>query len=550
MTYEFGDFWFDPEIGLIQQGQTVALEPQALRLLALLIDSRDRIVTKEQLIDEIWQGRAITDAALNTRIRAVRRVLGDDGKQQKFIKTFSKRGFQFVGEIHTSDEPNAPTPVRSAPRVLQYLALVLILIGGVLLGRSFSPSATETDLALDDKPSLAVAQFENLGGAGAEQYFVDGLTDDLIANLSRYSELFVISRATIFSYGDDAMSPVEAARDLGVAYVARGSVRQDGGRIRVTSELIDVSAGETIWAERFDRNLSDIFAIQDEISQSIAGSLLPEIIHSGARRLTGRPTEDMGAWDLFLRARARQAVFTKVAQEEAAELARFAIDRDPQFAAAYSLLARALGALFFYAWAEQPEATLQAATDAAKQAIVLDDRDPQALAALGYIYRFKGNAEPAIANLERAAEINPNDAQIRLELAHTLDWFRLQARALPQIEIAIRLSPRDPLLQNMYFYKGHILFHLDRFEDSLEAARRMGAVSSSPTWQVFHHLLRAANLAALDRTDEAETAIDAALAINPDLSLAAMRRQFEGSKNHPENRRAWLAALHKAGLPD
>lgn len=217
VTYEFGDFWFDPEIGLIQQGRTVTLERQALRLLAFLIANRDRIVTKEQLIEEIWQGRTITNAALNTRIRAIRRVLSDDGKQQKFIKTFPKRRFQFVGEIRTSDQPIALTLVRSALRILQYLAVVLILIGGVPLGRSFSPSATETDIALDDRPSLAVAQFENLDGAEAEQYFVDGHTNDPIANLSRYSELFVISRATIFSYGDDAMSPVETARDLGAA---------------------------------------------------------------------------------------------------------------------------------------------------------------------------------------------------------------------------------------------------------------------------------------------------------------------------------------------
>jgi TolB-like protein/DNA-binding winged helix-turn-helix (wHTH) protein/Flp pilus assembly protein TadD len=550
MAYEFGDFRFDSATGLTSQGQPVALEPQAIHLLAFLIDNRHRIVTKEQLIEEIWLGRPITDAALNTRIRAVRRALKDDRAQQKFIKTFPKRGFQFVADIRPSVGQTVHTPRHHLHEVTKYLVLVMVFLGAILLGRSYGPFAPEPGLTVDDKPSIAVLPFDNLGDGSTAQYFVDGLTDDLIANLSRYQELFVISRSTIFSYRNDEVSPVEIARDLGVAYVARGSVRREGDRIRVTSELIDIAAGETIWAESYDRDLSGVFAVQDEISRSIAARVVPEIIQAGARRLTGRPTENMGAWDLFLRARARQATFTRAAQEDAARLARLAIDRDPEFASAHSLLARALGNLFFYGWSDRPEITLDAATEAAKRAIVLDDRDPQALAALGYIYRFTGNAEPAIANLERAAEINPNDAQIRLELAHTLDWFRQQTRALPQIEQAIRLSPRDPLLQNMYFYKGHILFHLGRFEESLEAARIMGSVVSSPTWQVFHHLLRAANLAELGRLEEARLAIDQALSINPNLSLANMRRQFEGSKNHPENRRAWLAGLKKAGLLD
>ena len=165
-------------------------------------------------------------------------------------------------------------------------------------------------------------------------------------------------------------------------------------------------------------------------------------------------------------------------------------------------------------------------------------------------FLFTGEADPAIANLERAVSLNPNDARIRLELAHTFDWFRMQERALPEIEMAIRLSPRDPMLQNMYFYKGHILFHLGRHEEALDAARQLGSVATSNTWRMFHHLLRAANLAEIDRTQEAREAVQLALSINPKLSISTMRRQFAGSKNHPENRKIWLASLKKAGVPD
>jgi len=546
--YRFEEFQFDPSgAGLTQNGKPVSLEPQAIRLLEFLIQHRDRIVSKDELIDEIWEGRAITDAALNTRIRAVRRALGDAASAPRFIKTFSKRGFQFVASL--SDETATPASSASAyPRrywfaALFGLAAIIAAIGYALLG-------TKQEEAIAKQPSLAVLQFESLVGAGSTQYFVDGLTYDLIAHLSRYRELFVVSQATMFSYERESTTPVEIARELGVGYVVRGSVRRDGERVRVSSELIDIDANETIWAESFDRQLTDIFDVQDEISQAIAGQLLPEIIQSGSERLGERPTEDMGAWDLYLRGRAQQAVYAKSTQLEAIEFAKQAIDRDSEFAAAHSLLARALGTMFFFQWAENPQDTLISATEAAKRAIELDDRDPQAHAALGYLYRFTGEAGPAISNLERAVTLNPNDARIRLELAHTLDWFRLQERALPQIELALKLSPRDPLLQNMYFYKGHILFHLKRHEEALEAARQLGAVATSKTWRVFHHLLRAANLIELDRRKDALTAIDAAMAINPGLSISAMKRQFSGTKNHPENRRVWLASLKKAGLPD
>lgn len=406
----------------------------------MLIRHRDRIVTKESLIEEIWDGRAITDAALNTRIRSVRRSLGDTATTSKFIKTFPKRGFQFVAQVST-EEAQADSPVKR----LRW-PLIAIATGIVATLSLFGDQAKES---VAERPPLAVVQFENLGGQDDAQYFADGLTDDLIAHLSRHRELFVVSRATVFSYGAEAITPVEIARDLGVGYVVRGSVRRNGDQVWFSGELVDVNASETIWAETFDRKLTDIFAVQDEISQAIAGRLLPEIYEKDVQRLGGKPTEDMSAWDLYLRGRARQVIYSKDAQEDAVRFAQQAIARDPDFATAHCLLARALGTLFFFQWTEKPHETLVSATEAAKYAIESDYQNAQAHAALGYLYQFTEDAEPAIANMERAVALNPNDARIRLELARTFDWFRFQDRALPQIEMALTLSPRDPLLQNI-----------------------------------------------------------------------------------------------------
>ncbi|MEM6668977.1 MAG: winged helix-turn-helix domain-containing protein [Pseudomonadota bacterium] len=542
--YRFAEFELDGARGLSRNGEPVALEPQALQLLEFLIARRAGIVSKQDLIDEIWGGKAITDAALNTRIHAVRKALGDTASTSRFIKTFPKRGFQFVAPIDT--DQTVGTPQVSKRKVFTIIAGVAALIAVVWVTMTGEiPQTLDTE-----KPSIAVVQFDDLSADRSAQYFVDGLTDDLIGHLSRNRDLFVVSRATMVSYAGETESALEIARDLGVSYVVLGSVRRDGQRVRVSGELVDVAASETIWAEAFEQEMEDIFLVQSEISQSIAGRLLPEIYQSDSLQARGKPTDDLGAWDLYLRGRARQAVFSKEAQEEAVGFAEAALARDPEFAAGYSLLARALGTIFFFQWSDAPQDTLVAATEAAKRAIELDDRDAQAHAALGYIYRFTGEADPAVANLERAVSLNPNDARIRLELAHTYDWFRRQSDALPHIEMALKLSPRDPMLQNMYFYKGHILFHLGRHEKALEAAHRLGAVATSDTWRAFHHLLRAANLNELGRSNQAQAAIEAALQINPKLSITAMQRQFAGSKNHPENRRLWLASLRAAGLPD
>ncbi len=543
--YRFLEFQLDATQGLNRCGEAVALEPQALQLLEFLVRNRDRIVSKQEIIDEIWAGAAITDAALNTRIRSVRKALGDTAASSDYIKTFPKRGFQFVAPV-ASDEP--PERITQVPKRGVLIAGVLLALAIAML--SLSIFADWQRLPDTGKPSLAVVQFDNIGDERTGQYFVDGLTDDLIAHLSRNRELFVVSSATMFSYAKDQVTPIEIARDLGVGYVVRGSVRRADGQMRISGELIDVDSAETIWAEVFDRQVTDVFNIQDEISRAIAGQLLPEIYQSGEARSQEKPTEDMGAWDLYLRGRARQAVFSQEAQHDAVTFAQSAIAADPEFAAAHSLLARALGTIFFFQWSDTPQDTLIAAAEAAKRAIELDDQDAQAHAALGYIYRFTGEADPAIANLERAVALNPNDARIRLELAHTYDWFRMQNLALPEIEMAIRLSPRDPMLQNMYFYQGHILFHLERYEEALDAARQLGAVATSNTWRLFHHLLSAATLAEMGRQDDAQEAVKDALEINPKLSISAMRRQFAGSKNHPENRRIWLASLQKAGVPE
>ncbi|MEM9223462.1 MAG: tetratricopeptide repeat protein [Pseudomonadota bacterium] len=543
----------------------IALQPQVLSVLRYLLENRDRIVSKDELVEALWDGRIVSDAALNTRLRDVRRALGDDGKEQRFVRTFPKRGVQFVAPVTESEGHDAVAPSldpdatpgrnvpiasrRLVPRRAAFAVAGLLLLGAGAIGVYRLPHSRVLDmtLSLPAQPSIAVLRFTTDEPA-EHRHIADGLAEDLIADLAQFDELFVISRNTAFTFNPETIDPRQVRQELGVEFVARGSVRRTDQSLRVIAELVDTATGEAVWTERFDRPVSDVFLIQDEISDAISGRILPEMVKARVVSTRRTPTDDLSAWDLLIQAKAQQAVFSKDGQERAISLARAALDRDPDLWAALSLIAQAKGNLFF--WSDGDKRLRDDAISAARQALEMTPDDPMAYAALGYVYRFTGEESRAVRNLERAVALNPNSAIIRLQLAHTLDWFRKQERALPEIERAIRLSPRDPLLQNMLFYKAHILFHLQRYEESLEAAELMGAVVSSGPWEIFYHFMRAAALAELGREAEARAAIEAAQSLKPGLTLTTMKARFDRSKNHPKNRALWLASLKKAGLPD
>lgn len=370
-----------------------------------------------------------------------------------------------------------------------------------------------------------------------------------MASLSLFRELFVIARNSSALYSAAENNIGEIGRELGARYLVSGNARYEGSRISVSVRLVDINSGQHIWSDDFDSNQQGLFNLQRDLAYLIAGQIVPELTRIDFEKSNKKAPEVMDAWALYHRARVRQSVYTKADQEQSLELAELALIKDPNLAATYGVIARAKGVQFFHQWSEAPNVTLEQAISSAKKAISLDKNDPTAYAALGYIYRYTGDETSALANLERATSLNPSDANIKLEYAHTLDWFRHQEKALPVINEAIRLSPKDPRLENMYFYKSHIQYHLHDYDESLETSRKMSGVLTTDTLRVFYHLIRAANYAQLNNNEGAEKNISAALSINPKLSLTAMKKQFEGSKNHPENRRFWLTGLEKAGLP-
>lgn len=549
MIYRFKRFSLDTQEYLFTcDSEKVSLEPRVFDVLAHLLENRDRIVSKEELIEALWDGRIITDSALNTCIRSVRRALSDDREKQAFIRTFPKRGFQFVGTIDSDLQAggNSENLNNHRTKMISFAALVLLCLSALVIYQLFKPAGDDFS---SDRPSIAVLDFDNNFSNDTQRYFTEGLVEELVSSLSRYRELFVIARNSSRLFKDSETSIRDIGRELGAEYIVDGNVRYNDENIRVSIQLVDSKSGQQVWSTQFDRNQGEIYALQNELAYLIAGQIFPELVRADTEKNNKKPPEVLDAWALYHKARTIQSVYQKDRQEEAIHWANLALVRDPNLAAAHGVIARAKGAQFFYQWTDDRKRTLDEAIASAKTAISLDKNDAGGYAALGYIYRYTGDETSSLANLERATFLNPSDANIKLEYAHTLDWFRHQKKGLLEINRAIKLSPRDPRLESMLFYKAHMQFHLFEFEDSLITTKAMSGVLTSDTWRVFYHLMRAANQAQLNRNDVAKQSVEAALEINPKLTLSAMRKRFEGSKNHPENRRFWLESLEKAGIP-
>ena len=561
MIYKFEIFTLDTrEYQFMRDQQVESLEPRVFDVLVYLIENRERVVSKDELIEKLWDGRIISDSALNTCIRSIRRALGDDREQQKFVRTFPKRGFQFVCDIEL-DSPlatNSRSEARSsrdsiaATKKDYWIPTVILVMVSVLVAYFLIESGLfgNEDGELSTKPSIAVLNFDHSFSNETERYFTEGLVEELVGSLARYRELFVIARNSSTQFKHEEYGIKQIGRELGADYIVDGNVRYDNSQVKISARLVDSRSGQQIWSADFERPREEIYDLQGDLAYLIAGQVVPELVRSDAERNSKKSPEVLDAWALYHKARTMQAVYTQEMQEQAIYWAQLALVRDPNLASAHGVIARAKGVLFFYGWADDPETMVAEAINSAKFAISLDTNDPGAYAALGYIYRYSGDETSSIANLERATSLNPSDASIKLEYAHTLDWFRYQEKALPEINQAIKLSPRDPRLENMYFYKAHILFHLHQYEQSLEATRKMSGVLTTDIWRTFYYLVRAANFAQLDRLEEAGESINAALEINPKLSLSAIRKRFEGSKNHPDNRKFWLTSLEKAGLAE
>ena len=316
MRYIFEEYAFDTDRRELHRGaDVVAVTPQVFDLLDYLIRNRERVVSKDDLINAIWNGRSVSDAALTTRLNAARTAIGDSGEEQRLIKTLPRKGFRFVGPVREAQGP----------------------AGAATADNPIEPPRPA--LTLPDKPSIAILPFTNLSSDPEQDYFADGMVEDIITALSRFKALFVIARNSSFTYKGRAVDVKQVGRELGVRYVLEGSVRKAANRVRITGQLVDTATGAHLWADRFDGGLGDIFDLQDQVTESVVGAIAPAVEKAEIERAKRKPTESLDAYALYLRGLASYYQFgSRQANDEALRLFNSAIELDPDFASAYALL--------------------------------------------------------------------------------------------------------------------------------------------------------------------------------------------------------------------
>ncbi len=399
-------------------------------------------------------------------------------------------------------------------------------------------------LALPDKPSIAVLPFNNLSGDPEQEYFADGMTEDIITGLSHFRSLFVIARNSTFAYKGRSPDVREVARDLGVRYVLEGSVRRGGERIRVTGQLIDAETGNHLWAERYDRKLEDIFAVQDEVTEAIVAAIAPEIGDVERERSQRKPPESLEAWDIYQRGLAAYHSSTEEGFRSAIEQFDRVNEIDPTFAPAFAMAVEARWRYVLHFEPDDRGEYLNQAREKAYKAITLDPRDPLCLRNDARVHSMLGHHDVAISKGEEAIALNPNDAMSHHFLGAFLCSAGRAKEAIPHIDHAMRLSPRDIFLTGMLTHRAFVLFDLERYEEAFKWVRR---ASLSPNPRSMTFALLTAVLTKLGRQEEARAALKDLLAHAPGMSCAKYRENPFGA---PEVMERFADALREAGLPE
>jgi adenylate cyclase len=445
-----------------------------------------------------------------------------------------------------------PRPAASAPRreqeagrrprrraMLLLLCVSLVVAGGVAVWtRSFR--AAVPVLGLPNKPSIAVLPFVNMSGDVGQEYFSDGITEDLTTGLSKLSGLFVIARNSTFAYKGKAVKPAQVSRELGVRYVLEGSVRKAGNRVRITAQLIDATTGYHLWAERYDRDLQDVFALQDEVTQKIVGSLAVQLTAPEQGQLRRTPTANLEAYDDVLRGMEYYRRTTTEANAEAQRMFRRALDLDPQYARAYVALGWAHLQGWTLQWSQDPQ-TLQRAFELAQQAIARDDSLALAHRLLSQVYLWKKQHERAIAEAGRAVTLGPNDADGYETLAEVLAWSGRAEEAIGFIKKAMRLNPQYP-----FFYLwtlGHAYYLTGRTQEAIDT---LGKVLERNANFVPAHAFLAVLYGELGLEKAARAEGEQAARLSPQASLESLRHSVPYQDERDLGR--FLAGMRKAGL--
>ena len=504
MLFLFNNFTLDCERRELRaDGAQVAIEPQVFDLLVYLIENRDRVVSKDDLIASVWGGRVVSDSTVDSRINAVRKAVGDSGKEQNLIRTSARKGIRFVGEVQqearakgTEDRNGAETEgVDSLPPLIS------------------------------DRPSIAVLRFENLSEDRALELIANGLTEDIIALLARVPGFFVIARASSFAYAQRPTDTRRVGAELGVRYVVTGSARSSTNRVRVAVQLVEAESGNQLWAGRYDVERGDTLDLQDEIARRIMVELEPALTKADLSVIQRRRIESVDAWSHFRRAAGAIAMqgWNEESVAEALDRSRQAIAIDANFALARAFIAllNAFGANL--SLVPDLAAARKEALNEAERAVTIDPNASDVLGFAGCAFADIGEHKRGVELLRRALELDPSNAQAHVALGASLVLFGRFDEGIQSMQFGMRSSPKDFRLTFWSMILAYALGRAGRFEEALaealSAARRDGRLYTA-------RVVAAWALTKLGRETEAHGALAEARRIRPTLSLDEIQRFF------------------------
>jgi TolB-like protein len=521
VIYEFEQYRLDiARRELRRAGELVDVEPQIFDLLQFLIANRERVVTKDDLIASVWNGRIVSESTLSSCITTARQAIGDSGDQQRLVRTFARKGIRFIGQV-----------AEKARAV------------GEDLVRSLSSEAGSKP-ALPSKPSIAVLPFDNISGDPEQEYFADGITEDLTTALSQFRWLFVIARGSSFAFKGRATNAKDIAATLGVRYLLEGSVRKAGNRVRISGQLIDAEAGTNLWADKFDGALEDIFELQDRVTTSVVGAIAPKLEQAEIERVKHKPTESLDAYDYYLRGITSVRQGTKESNTDALNYFYRAIELDPDFSSALGMAAWCYAWRKWDAFVEDPMRERAEASRLARRAAEVGKDDAVGLCSGGYALVFVAHdLDDGVALIDRALALNSNLAMAW----HSSGWSRVflgePDLAIKHLDHAMRLSPLDPLIFRAQGGMAYAHFFADHFDEAYSWAQK--SILEQPNYRPAIRVA-AASAALAGRSDDADKAIRRLRQLDPTLrqsnlsALLPLRRPSDAAK--------FSEGLAKAGL--
>jgi TolB-like protein len=520
VEFLFEDHTLDIDRRELRRGsQQIAVEPQVFDLLVYLVQNRERVVTKDDLLDAVWSGRFVSESTLTSRINAARKAIGDSGQEQRLIRTVARKGFRFVGIVNSA-ETSRDVPATTV--------------------------TTQMALPLPNKPSIAVLPFDNMSGDPEQGYFADGIVEEIITALSRFRQLFVIARNSTFTYKGHAVDVKQVGRELGVRYVLEGSVRKSANQVRIAAQLIDATTAAHLWADRFDGGIDDIFDLQDRVTASTVGALAPKLDQAEIERAKRKPTANLDAYDYFFRGMANVYQWTLEATNEALRLFQRAVELDPDFASAYGMAA------FCYVWrkvngwmVDQAQETAEAGR-LARRAVDSGQDDAVALAFGGHtLARVVGDLEGGAAFIDRALVLNPNLAAAWHYSGWTRIWLGEPTIAIEHLAIAMRLSPLDPFIHHRQGATALAHFCAERYDEASMWAEK--ALQGGPNYVAGVHIAAASNALA-GQIEKAQKMSARLRQLDPGFRVSSLKDRF--TFRRPENLARYEEGLRRAGRPE